>query len=85
LFQIGGIDIHILQCNGSPVGATHGAVDDKGQTQPFPIETTQTEEVAAIEQIPRLPPREQRRELASREFVDVHHRDACGLPDADLP
>jgi hypothetical protein len=41
------------------------------------------EKIAEIEHIPRLPPREQCRELARREFVDIHHRDACNLPDSD--
>jgi hypothetical protein len=42
LFKIGNIKIHIMRGDGSPVLTAHGAVDDKSQTQAFPIKASQT-------------------------------------------
>src|SRR5437660_25959 len=63
----------------SPIDAVRPAVDDEGEPELRGVETAALEERASIEEITARTPREECRELAGRELMEVEDGERDGL------
>ena len=76
--QFQAIVIHVIDRYGPPILAVHPAEHHESDAEPVAIEIVRTENLMTVEQISRLSARQERRELAGYEFVQVEHRDTVG-------